>query len=92
MSSCRAKYHFFADCKRKRRCTQCKHRFERYFVVEKENDNKGKLFICNSNNCEFWEWVVKEESSNLFEHGSVNLINHVKNETVEEIAYSPDMA
>lgn len=76
---CRAKDHYFAECKKKRLCSRCERGFEKCFVVEKGGKNKGKLFICCSNNCGYWDWVVKEEESS----GSNN---PAKNETIEEMS------
>lgn len=72
---CRAKDHFFNDCKRKRNCTRCKNGSKKYFVVEKKNDNKEKLFLFCSKNCEISEWAIKEKSSDQSSPGSVTLLN-----------------
>ncbi|CAI9784825.1 unnamed protein product [Fraxinus pennsylvanica] len=61
--SCRSKGHFFADFSNKRRCPWCKHGFVKCFEVERETENKGKLFNCCTAKCRYWEWVDKAESS-----------------------------
>lgn len=61
----------------KRPYTWCKHEIEKCVVVEKDNDNKGKLFACCSQNCGFWELVVKEETRGESSRNSATVFNTV---------------
>lgn len=79
--NCRGKDHFFAECKNKRPGPLCMHGFKKCFVMEKETKNKGRLFLCCSNNCGFWERVINENSSGPS-------MNPAKNKTVEEMSHS----
>lgn len=84
---CRAKGHFSTDYPRKCRCLNCKHRFEKYFVVEKETKIKGRLFLCFIKNYGFWDWVFKEESNSQSSRPSASSINFTTDETSGQISH-----
>ncbi|CAA3005914.1 Hypothetical predicted protein [Olea europaea subsp. europaea] len=50
---CKNVGYFFGDCSIKRRCPHSMHGFQKFFKVEMDTPNKGKLFKCCNEKCGF---------------------------------------
>lgn len=83
---CRAKGHSFVKCPRNVDAHYASID-SRSISWWKKTVNKGQLFLCHSNNCGFWVWIVIKESSGQSSSDSTSLVNPTVNKWVEDMEH-----
>ncbi|CAA2993713.1 Hypothetical predicted protein [Olea europaea subsp. europaea] len=76
---CRNNRHYFEQCQLKLRCPSCDHGYRKYFEVERETSNKGRLFFTYSNDCGYFDWVKDEDVG-----GESSSIQHAVNQSPDK--------